>query len=361
MARKNPIKRIFDLYTSDLSFNEIERLIKRDASEVYEFFANDIPKPDRKRNKFMRALIFLRSLFNAFILKLSPGRRLFYLAAIAVFFIGLFQEINSYTFAGFFILNILLAFELADKLTVKDDLELAQKIQSELLPKDKLELENYSIASFYEAAREVGGDYFDLIKVDEDKKLLVVGDISGKGLAAALYMVKLQTILQLLTTEVSSSREVLIRLNELFSKKLSKGYFLTIVSACFESNGTISICRAGHTPVLHYRKKEDDFVELKPNGLGIGFNNQDMFEKTLEVKKITPERGDILFFYTDGVTEAMNEYKQTYGEEFIKKIIQRNSDNSPELIKERIMQSIIGFRGNASVHDDLTMVILKAE
>jgi len=130
----NPIKRIFDLYTSDLSFEEIEKTIKRDSAEVYEFFKNDIPKDNQPRNKFVRALIFIRSLFNAFLMRLSPARRIFYLAALLIFALGFFQEQNSYIIFGFIILNLLLAFELADKLLTKDELEVARKIQSDLMP-----------------------------------------------------------------------------------------------------------------------------------------------------------------------------------------------------------------------------------
>jgi len=361
MAKENPFKRIFDLYVSDLSYQEIERLIKRDASEVYEYFAHDIPKPDETKNKFLRALLFLKSLFNAFILKLSPARRIFYISAIVIFGVGLIQGIISYVLVGFFVVNFLLAFELADKLTVKADLELARKIQSELLPLDKPDIPGYDVAAYYESAKEVGGDYYDIIEIKENKHLLVVGDISGKGLAAALYMVRLQAIIQFLAENSSSPTDIVIKLNNLFSRKLTKGYFLTLLMACINEKGVISLIRAGHTPVLHYIRKEDKFVEYTPKGIGIGLNNGKIFENSIEEIKITPEKGDILLFYTDGVTELMDEYKRHFGDTFIRKIIAHSKNDSAETIKDRINTALNEFRGQVTGQDDLTYLLFKAD
>ncbi|GJQ62711.1 MAG: hypothetical protein SCALA702_17640 [Melioribacteraceae bacterium] len=361
MAKENPFKRIFDLYTSDLGYQEIERLIKRDASEVYEYFAHDIPKPDVTKNKFSRALIFLRSLFNAFLLKLSPARRLIYIFTIVIFIVGLVQAINSYVVLSFLIMNILLAFELADKLTVKDDLNTARTIQSRLLPQDKIDLPGYQVATYYESAKEVGGDYYDILDVKDDKHLLVVGDISGKGLAAALYMVRLQAILQFLAESASNPKEILIKLNRMFSKKLSKGYFLTLLLACIDKGGSISIIRAGHTPVLHYIAAEDKFVEHTPKGIGIGLNDGKIFENSVEEINIKPETGDILFFYTDGITELMDDYKRQFGDGYIRNIISGSKDKDVEVIKERINAAVEEFRGRMTGQDDLTYLVFKAD
>jgi len=178
----NPIKRIFELYTSDLDFAQVERLIKRDAAEVYEYFSTDIPRPDKSKSKIVRFFIFVRSLFNAFLLKLTPARRLFYFLALLIFILGMIGQNNLYLVISFLLLNLLIAFELADKLISKSELELAQKIQSSLIPKPPFNDDAYEISSMYISAREVGGDYYDVIDLKgEGRKLIVIGDISGKG------------------------------------------------------------------------------------------------------------------------------------------------------------------------------------
>ncbi len=363
MARQNPIKRIFDLYTSDLSMQEIERLIKRDAAEVYDFFASDIPKPDTTKNKLVRALIFVRSLFNAFILKLTPGRRIVYLISLIIFFLGFVQGIGSYVIVAFVLLNGLLAFELADKLTVKDDLELARQIQSKLMP-DKVRNEGiFNIATMYEAAREVGGDYFDIIPADKGKykSYLIIGDISGKGLSAALYMMRVQAFIHCLVNTYESPKDIVINLNNYFSKNLRSGHFLTLAGAGIEEDGNMTIFRAGHTPALHYVNSKDEFQEINPKGMGLGLNNKGIFESTIEEVNLKPDQGDILLFYTDGLTETMNEQKKQYGMNRLKRIISENREESATYIKEKIHNSLTAFRGNSPYFDDITLVILKVK
>ena len=115
----NRLRRLFELYTSDLSYSEIERLIKKESAEVYEFFSANIPKPDPKDSKFSRGIRFIKGLFNAFVLRLTPARRIFYFVALIMFFIGLNSNNTPYLLLSFIIVNLLIAFELADKLSLK--------------------------------------------------------------------------------------------------------------------------------------------------------------------------------------------------------------------------------------------------
>lgn len=358
MSNSNPIKRLFDLYTSDLSYQEIERLIKREAGEVYEFFAKEIPKPDPTKSKFARGFIFIKSLFNAFILKLTPARRIFYLAALLFFVVGYTQPQNGYVLLAFVIVNLLLAFELADKLSAKGELDVARKIQFDLIPQHSSSINNFEVVSYYEPAREVGGDYFDVIEVKE-RAFICVGDISGKGMAAALYMVRVQAIIHMLLENFSSVKEIIINLKKYFSKNLRREYFLTLTMASIEKDGSINICRAGHMPTYWYKNDSKEFEILCPRGIGIGLNDKGVFEKTLEEITIKPASKDIIFFFTDGISEAMNTYFQLFGEENIKRIIKNNSGKSAAEIKNALLGAINAFRGTAYQNDDLTFVILK--
>ena len=362
MAGGNPIKRMFDLYTSELSFDEIERLIKKESAAVYEFYKTEIPPATPYQNKFQRVLIFTRSLFNAFLLKMSAARRVFYLAAVLIFIVGLFVNNDAYIIFSFLIINFLLAFELADKLIVRDDLELAKKIQISLMPDSSPKNEFYDITAHTEAAQHVGGDYFDFIESEKSgKTFIVIGDISGKGMAAALYMVRVQAIVNFLIANHSDVKEIIIELKKYFAKRLKREYFLTITIASIDHKGKIRFCRAGHTPIFHFIKSKNEIVELNPKGLAIGLNDKGVFEKTLSEETIQTEKDDILFFFTDGVTEMMNVHKMQFGEERIKKILIENADKSAEEIKERVLDTVQRFRADAPVNDDLSLVVLKTK
>ncbi len=364
MAEQNPLKRLFDLYTSDLSYNEMEKLLKREATEVYEFFASEIPKDENKsRNKFVRALIFLRSLFNAFLLKMSAGRRIFYLAAALIFLIGLFNNNHVYFLLAFLIVNALLAFELADKLTAKDELSLARKIQADLMPNTPPVNNHFNISAYYESAREVSGDYYDFVKSPKDdcNTYLVIGDISGKGIAAALYMVRVQAIINYLIKIVDNPKDLIVNLKKHFSEKLLPEYFLTVIAACIDNEGKIRFCRAGHTPLLVYRKSTKEFEEINPKGIGIGLNDKGIFEKTIEEANVDTESGDIACFYTDGITESMNSMRKEFGLDNLKNVIKNNAHLEVDEIKKKIINAVYNFRENAASQDDLTIILLKAK
>ncbi|MCX7798518.1 MAG: SpoIIE family protein phosphatase [Melioribacter sp.] len=358
MTSKNPVKRLFDLYTSDLSYQEIERLIKQEANEVYEFFKSGIPKTETSKNKLIRSIIFLRSLFNAFILKLSPARRIFYLIALFFFFISYNEPYSLYLLLSFVILNLLLAFELADKLSAKSELEIARKIQFELIPNHSSQIKNFQIGTFYEPAREVGGDYFDIIEKNE-KVYIIVGDISGKGMAAALHMVRIQSIIHFLLDFYNDIKDILINLNKYFSKNLHKEFFLTITIVSIEKDNSLSIARAGHPPIIYYKRKENNCILISPPGIAIGMNDKGLFEKAIEVFNIKPDIGDIIIIFSDGVTETMNTKKDLFGIEKLQKIIKNNSIATAEEIKNIILNEISFFRSSAMQSDDLTLVVMK--
>lgn len=363
MARWKKLSRIYDLYTSDLSYKEVERLIKRDAPEVYDFYLRRMKPLDENSNSFKRTYLLLRNLFIEFLLRLSPVRRIAYTAALLVFIIGYLSGLWNWVFLGFFILNILLAFELADKLTAKDELEIARDLQTSLMPKNAPPVDCFEIACYSEPAREVGGDYYDFLKADKnpDKTYIIVGDISGKGMGAAIRMVQVQTILRFLINLNSELCSVLVALNRhLYSLFKSEGFFTSILAVVGNGSRTIKFCRAGHTPLIHFERSTGECRELIPSGIGIGLNEGGIFSRVLEEKELVTHPGDIIVFYTDGVTEAMDSYKMLYGEERLKNIICSNSHKSAAELKEIIIDSVQSFRGAAIPNDDTTLVVLKS-
>src|SRR5690606_28283184 len=152
---------------------------------------------------------------------------------------------------------------------IEQDLNLARNIQQGLLPKSIPSMKGLDIAGQMISAMQVGGDYFDLLPVTDDKIFVVVGDVSGKGLSASLYMTKLQTMIQLACTADKSPKEILVEVNKRLYEAIGRNWFVTMTLALFDTkNHTVKFCRAGHMPVII---SSNGSVELyRTQGIGIG-------------------------------------------------------------------------------------------
>ena len=229
------------------------------------------------------------------------------------------------------------------------------------MPKAPPANDYYEISCYSQPAREVGGDYFDFINHDcsKGKTYVVIGDISGKGMAAALHMVQVQAILHYLVENNESPKTIISLLNKNLKKVLRKGSYFTVSLACLNSNGAMHLVRAGHMPLIQYSRSNNQCKNIIPKGMGIGLSQGSIFETSLEEIEIKPETGDVLVFYTDGVIEAMDSSMQEYGEERFKSVILRNVDKPAKEIQEAILDNISSFMGLSPAHDDLTLIIMK--
>ena len=247
-----------------------------------------------------------------------------------------------------------------EKQKLETDLELARKIQQGLLPQCIPNLKNLDICGEMKPAMQVGGDYYDLITFLDKKLFVVVGDVSGKGLSASLYMTKLQTMIQLSCNEVKSPKEILVEVNKRIYSEIDRSWFVTMTLALFDlENNTLTFCRAGHLPILS--ASNGSVESYRTRGIGIGLERGIIFEKSLaeEVVKLKP--GQTFVFFTDGITEAMNEQNELFGEEKLHSILKnKSSARSSEIVNE-IWNSVSSFRGSTDVNDDMTMVVVKVK
>jgi serine phosphatase RsbU (regulator of sigma subunit) len=355
------LKRLYNLYKSDLSFREIERLIRRDVPGLYDFYVRDMEKADEKRGKFSRLIFFVRNFFMAFLLKLNAARRLFYSLAIFFFFYGLFTGLNNWVILSFIILNILLALEVADKLLAKDELEVAREIQMSLMPKTAPSNLPFDIACFSEPAREVGGDYYDFIDSNhqQNRSYLVIADVKGKGMAAALYMVRVQALLQYLLEKHHSPTDILIALNKNIRRIMRHDYFISMALSSIEPDASLHFSRAGHMPLIHFSSRQQTCFSVKPKGIAVGLENSKLFEKIIEEITLLPEKNDVLVFYTDGVVETMDSAKNQYGETTLQQIIKAKAHLPAAQILNAVLQDVARFRGVNPPIDDLTLIVMK--
>jgi sigma-B regulation protein RsbU (phosphoserine phosphatase) len=318
-------------------------------------------KPDQKRNRFLRAASFVRNLFLAFLLKLTAARRLFYSIALFLFLYGWFVGFTNWMFFSFIVLNVLLALEVADKMMAKDELEVAREIQMSLMPRTAPPDIPGEVACFSEPAREVGGDYYDFIcPQQQDSSYLVIGDVKGKGMAAALYMVRVQALLQYLAQSYQQPSEILIELNKNVRKLMGVDYFISLSITRISPGGEFCLARAGHMPLIYYSAGSKKLQIIEPGGIAVGLENGGRFESAIEEIHLKPQPGDVLVYYTDGVIETMDQEQNQYGELALNKIISENAQFSASDIKEALLRDLARFRGNAPPQDDLTFIVVKA-
>ncbi len=246
----------------------------------------------------------------------------------------------------------------AQKIKIERDLDLARKIQQGLLPACIPNINGLDISGEMIPAMQVGGDYFDLIPVSENKLFVVVGDVSGKGLSASLYMTKLQTMIQLACTIDKTPKEILVDINKKMYTSLDKNSFITMTLALFDmKKNTIRFCRAGHMPIL--TTANGTVNAYKTQGLGVGLEHGVIFESTLKEEELILKPGQIYAFFSDGITEAMNERMDLFGEENLVPILQNKTNLKTPEIMAAIWKSINFFRGKAKQNDDMTMVLVK--
>ncbi|HEX9251935.1 MAG TPA: PP2C family protein-serine/threonine phosphatase, partial [Ignavibacteriaceae bacterium] len=246
----------------------------------------------------------------------------------------------------------------SEKIKIERDLDLARKIQQGLLPKCIPNLSGLDICGEMIPAMQVGGDYYDLIQLSGTKLFVAVGDVSGKGLSASLYMTKLQTMIQISTKASASPKEILIEINKRLYESIERSWFITMTLALFDTEAkTVKFCRAGHMPLL--TANNGTVESIKTEGIGLGLEKGEVFDRTLQEVEIKIKPNQIFAFFSDGITEAMNENDELFGEDKLNEILKGKSYNRSSEIMNKVWSEVNNFRGSAQPNDDMTMVIVK--
>lgn len=260
--------------------------------------------------------------------------------------------------AGIAIENARLLKEELEKARLENELNVGRRIQQSLLPGESPTIPGLDIAGISIPALSVGGDYFDYIPLDDGRLLIAVGDVSGKGVSAALYMSKIQGMIQIASRLYSSPRQILIEVNKWMYQGMERQSFVTIILALVDTyKKTITICRAGHNPVIALHQGKLKLIQCK--GLGVGLVTGEKFEDNLaeQVEKLDEDNSFI--FYTDGITEAMNAQQEEFGDEKLHAMVQSYKDLSAQELLNRIVTEVNTFCSGVDQHDDITLVIVK--
>ncbi len=256
----------------------------------------------------------------------------------------------------------------AEKKRLEEELRIAREIQMSLLPSGPLVMPGLSVTALCMPAREVGGDYYDFFRLSDHRLGLLIADVSGKGTSAALYMAELKGLMLSLSRIHTSPRELMLAANNIIAANLDARSFITMTYAVVDLDRmTMTYARAGHTPLIYVPgpvSRLDHRVRvLAPDGLVLGLNidSGEMFEKLLEEQTIELHPGDLMVFFTDGISEAMNESDDCFGEARLGRLAEEHAHLSSDELRERVVREVQAFAGSAPQHDDMTMILLKVD
>jgi len=258
--------------------------------------------------------------------------------------------------------------QVLEKERLEHELQLARDVQASLIPSATPEIPGWDFAAYWQPAREVSGDFYDFISNVGEKNLakvaapgsamhgIVIGDVSDKGMHAALFMALTRSVVRASTTAGLSPADGLTQTNRLLVADSTNGMFVTLFYMQLDpQKNELTYVNAGHNPPLLYRAKEKDLMELKSTGIMLGFTDMVVHKQ----RTVQLEPNDIVVIYTDGVTEAMDEHNEQFGDDRLHDVILAQRDQTPQEMMQALRQSVSAFVGNRNQSDDITVVIVK--
>jgi len=332
-----------------------------DARSSYGFYGRDVDWEEiHKLPHWRRPLHVAKEFFWALLLKMSPARRVLLLVALVMLFISGFRsDVNFEIFAAILFL-LLLSLELADKVTMKRDLEIAREIQTWLVPSQPPEVQGANIAFATRPQNSVAGDYYDAFypnPEEREKLMVVIADVAGKSVPAALLMATLQASLRTIAGENAVLADLVARLNRYACAHSLNGLrFTTAVLSEYDPiSRRLTYVNAGHNaPIL--RRANGSLETLEVGGLPLGIQSNEKYETALlELKP-----GDALIFFTDGVVEAFNESGEEFGNERWLSAIRNLPDWDASQTLQYLMKCVDEFAGATRQSDDITCLVFRS-
>jgi phosphoserine phosphatase RsbU/P len=249
--------------------------------------------------------------------------------------------------------------ERIEKERLARELDIAREVQQRLLPQRLPRMAGVELAAASVAAQEVGGDYYDVLRLDEHRVALIVADVAGKGASAAFYMAEMQGIFRSLARMTSSPREFMVHANEVLLGSIDKQAFISAIYAILDTKAeTLSIARAGHCPVAMIDLRGEARL-LRTRGMGLALAPTDLFDSSLAEEIVELQPGDVFVFYTDGVVESRDASSEEFGYERLLKALAHHRHEEADDLHRHLIADLDGFVGTTSYDDDMTLVVLK--
>jgi sigma-B regulation protein RsbU (phosphoserine phosphatase) len=367
------LQEFWNRVTEGLALNQLWLQFKRDAQSSYRLYSRDFqagaPEETRRHNFWHTAQEFSWAILG----KLTPARRVLLLVGVAllVFPAGGFSyhgkagEVEvvefDFRFFGGALLFLVLMLEVADRVVMKRDLEIARDIQKWLLPATPPEVPGLAVAFATRAANTVAGDYYDVFprSGSPDARqhfVLAIADVAGKSIPAALLMATFQASLRTLSSTACSLPELVAGMNQYACSNSQSGLRFTtaFISEFNPESCTLTYINAGHNPPI-LRRSSGAVEHLTLGGLPLGIRAPGSYDPG----EVVLQTGDWLITFTDGLVEALNERGQEYGEPRLMQLLQGSANITPEELLRRAMSDVDAFVGETPQHDDITCMFAK--
>ena len=376
---------IYEKYSRDFTAEDLQRLFTHDTRDAYRFFTRGTDQEAVARLPWWKQItVRVRHIFVAFTLKLPPARRALYLVALVVALLGLVRLFRAFalvevplgvpfiqvavplpvweegTFAlilSLLLLNFLVLLEVADRLSLKGELEVAREIQLAMLPAGTLRSADIEICGLTRPANTVGGDFYDVLPRPDGRVIITLGDVAGKGSPAALLMSLLLAGLRTLVDEELEPEPLMQRLNLQICRHSPSSRFITLFYAAYNpSTGRLTYVNAGQTPPL-LRRADGTYERLESTGVALG-----MFEgSTFGAEQTALAPGDMLVLYSDGITEAEDPDGQPFEEAGLERVVNTYSAFTAADMAMETVRAVEHHAHASRFADDLTIVILKRQ
>lgn len=262
--------------------------------------------------------------------------------------------------AGISIENFRLLSEAIQNERYKEELKIAKNVQSSLLPQQLESTDDFEVTAFSEAADEVGGDYYDTLRIDDHRMSIIISDVSGKGTSAAFHMSQMKGVFQSLAQLGMDPKEFLVKSNAALSRCLDKTSFITTSYFIIDTKEKqVDFARAGHCPTLYYNANEGKWHFFQNKGLGLGILRSGDFSNFIQPDSFKYHPNDIIVLYTDGITEAKNFKNDEYGYERLQEVVTNSTNDTADDIQKKIIKDLYEFTGSPVIDDDYTTLVIK--
>jgi len=245
---------------------------------------------------------------------------------------------------------------------MEHELGIASEIQTNLVPKSILKVPGYDIGAYYRPSKEVGGDYYDFIEIDENRSGLIVADVSGKGVPGSLVMAMARAFIRMEAerSRNPSTADTLARANKMLARDMRKGMFVTAIYGILDrTNHQIRVSSAGHNPMILWRSRSEEIVLINPKGIALGLDKGPVFDRSISEEIIQLEPGDRVVIYTDGTVEAMNAKREEFGDRPFQDLVRKLAKTESNQFLNLIVKALDEHQGNAPQHDDMTIVTFR--
>jgi len=357
-----------DVYTRDLTVRDLQRVFTRDTRQMVTFFTQGTEQEQVTGRQLLRhPFRNARQFFVAFAMRLTAARRLIYAGAVIAFLVGMFDTIRLASqddnwddglvklLVAFGLIHLLLLLEVADRLTLKHELNVARDIQRAMLPAGTLTVGDLEAHGETQPANTVGGDFFDILPRADGQVLLILGDVAGKGTPAALLMALFLAMTRTLLDDALEPAVLADRLNEQLMRHAPRSRFITaVIALCDPRSGQVRYVNAGQNPPL-VRRASGRLEWLAPTGMALGLSRKAVYAEAL----LTLAPGDLLLAYSDGITEAESPAGASFDEEGLRVLADQMGGLRAGLVARRVIDEVTAHTDDARLFDDLTVLVCR--